>query len=42
LGAPVTGAAAPAGLGAFGVAPCPVFAGFCGGFGFSGGVVLII
>jgi hypothetical protein len=29
-------------LGAFGLVPCPVLAGFCGGFGFSGGVVLII
>jgi hypothetical protein len=46
LGAPGTAPEAgvgPAGLGAAaGLAPCPVLAGFCAGFGFSGGVVLIV
>ncbi|PHX62702.1 MAG: hypothetical protein CK551_09845 [Planctomycetaceae bacterium] len=52
LGAVVPGAetgvetgVAPAGLGAAagaGLGPCPVLAGFCAGFGFSGGVVLIV
>ncbi len=46
LGAVVAGpeiGVGPAGLGAAaGLAPCPVLAGFCAGFGFSGGVVLIV